>query len=107
MEIEISILSQICLILFGIFIGHFISIIFVKKKDKENQSVTKDDKTNDKSDITNQKKTFFDLFKNTPMIYIKCLSELTGCEIYAKCEYFLPFSSKDRMIKNIIETNIK
>ena len=64
MEIEISILSQICLILFGIFIGHFISIIFVKKKDKENQSVTKDDKTNDKSDITNQKKTFFDLFKN-------------------------------------------
>ena len=52
-------------------------------------------------------KTFFDLFKNTPMIKIKCLSEITGCDIYAKCEYFLPFSSKDRMIKNIIETAIK
>ena len=32
MEIEISILSQICLILFGIFIGHFISIIFKEKR---------------------------------------------------------------------------
>jgi cysteine synthase A len=43
-----------------------------------------------------------ELMKNTPLIYIKSLSELTGCEIYAKCEYYLPYTSKDRMIKNII-----
>jgi cysteine synthase A len=49
-----------------------------------------------------EKKTIIDLMKNTPMIYIKSLSELTGCEIYAKCEYYLPYTSKDRMIKNII-----
>jgi cysteine synthase A len=49
----------------------------------------------------------FPLMKNTPMIYIKSLSELTGCKIYAKCEYYMPYTSKDRMIKNIIETAIK
>jgi cysteine synthase A len=43
-----------------------------------------------------------DLMRDTPIIYIKSLSELTGCEIYAKCEYYLPYTSKDRMIKNII-----
>jgi len=40
--------------------------------------------------------------KNTPMIEIKCLSKITNCKIFAKCEYNLPFTSKDRMIKNII-----
>jgi cysteine synthase A len=39
---------------------------------------------------------------NTPLIYIKSLSKLTGFNIYAKCEYLLPFTSKDRVIKNII-----
>lgn len=50
----------------------------------------------------NKKKGILDLMKNTPLIYIKSLSELSGCEIYAKCEYMLPYTSKDRMIKNII-----
>lgn len=36
------------------------------------------------------------------MIEIKCLSQITKCKVYAKCEYKLPFTSKDRMIKNII-----
>ena len=40
--------------------------------------------------------------KDTPMIEIKCLSDLTNCRIFAKCEYKLPFTCKDRMIKNII-----
>jgi len=43
-----------------------------------------------------------DMMKETPLIYIKSLSDLTGCKIYGKCEYFLPYTSKDRMIKNII-----
>jgi hypothetical protein len=43
-----------------------------------------------------------DMMHDTPLIYIKSLSELTGCKIYGKCEYFLPYTSKDRMIKNII-----
>ena len=42
------------------------------------------------------------LMNNTPLIYIKSLSQLTGYNIYAKCEYLLPFTSKDRVIKNII-----
>ena len=46
----------------------------------------------------------FELMKNTPMLYIKSLSELTGRKIYAKCEHYLPYTSKDRMIKNIILT---
>lgn len=44
----------------------------------------------------------FDLMKNTPLLYIKSISELIGCKVYAKCEYFLPYTSKDRMIKNIL-----
>lgn len=55
-----------------------------------------------KSDNKNVKLGILDLMKNTPMIYIKSLSELTGCKIYAKCEYYLPYTSKDRMIKNIL-----
>ena len=43
-----------------------------------------------------------EMMKDTPLIYIKSLSEITGCKIYGKCEYLLPYTSKDRMIKNII-----
>jgi len=50
----------------------------------------------------NVKSSMLELMKNTPLIYIKSLSELTGCNIYGKCEYYLPYTSKDRMIKNII-----
>ena len=52
-------------------------------------------------------KDILDQMKETPLIYIKSLSELTGCEIYGKCEYMMPFTSKDRMIKNIILDAIK
>jgi hypothetical protein len=48
------------------------------------------------------KNSILDLMKNTPLLYIKSLSEITGCHIFAKCEYYLPYTSKDRMIKNII-----
>jgi cysteine synthase A len=48
------------------------------------------------------KNGIIDLMKSTPLIYIKSLSDITGCEVYAKCEYYLPYTSKDRMIKNII-----
>jgi hypothetical protein len=50
----------------------------------------------------NVKSSMLDLMKKTPLIYIKSLSELCGCKIYGKCEYYLPYTSKDRMIKNII-----
>jgi cysteine synthase A len=59
----------------------------------------KKDKINKNKNIKNG---IFDLMKNTPMVYIKSLSEFTGCNIYGKCEYYLPYTSKDRMIKNII-----
>ena len=29
-----------------------------------------------------QKKTLFDLIGNTPILYLKSLSQMTGCEIY-------------------------
>jgi hypothetical protein len=48
------------------------------------------------------KTDIIDMMRNTPLIYIKSLSDLTGCKIYGKCEHMLPFTSKDRMIKNII-----
>ena len=75
-----------------IFIGSVIGITitfitsFLRKKDKQ------------------VKKGILDIMKDTPLIYIKSLSELTNCEIYGKCEYFLPYTSKDRIIKNIILT---
>jgi cysteine synthase A len=50
----------------------------------------------------NVKGDILEMMKHTPLIYIKSLSELTGCKIYGKCEYFMPYTSKDRMIKNII-----
>ena len=39
--------------------------------------------------------------KNTPVIYIKSLSKITGYNIYAKCEYFNYYTSKDRIFKKI------
>ena len=45
--------------------------------------------------------SIFSLMKNTPVLYIKSLSQLTGYNIYAKCEYFSYYTSKDRVIKRI------
>ena len=45
---------------------------------------------------------------NTPLIKIKQASELTGCNIYGKAEYFNPGESiKDRAALFIIEDAIK
>jgi cysteine synthase A len=60
---------------------------------------------NDKKDSNKEnfsKNEVFSLMKNTPIIYIKSISLLTGYNIYAKCEYFSYYSSKDRIIKRII-----
>ena len=41
---------------------------------------------------------------NTPLIRLKAVSELTGCEIYGKAEFMNPGGSvKDRAAKAIIE----
>ena len=45
---------------------------------------------------------------NTPLIKLKQASELTGCNIYGKAEYFNPGESiKDRAALFIIEDAIK
>ena len=44
----------------------------------------------------------FSLMQNTPILHIKSLSKLTGFNIYAKCEYFNYYTSKDRIIKRIL-----
>ncbi|KAL4456225.1 hypothetical protein ABPG74_014186 [Tetrahymena malaccensis] len=55
-----------------------------------------------------EKKKLIDLIGNTPLIYIESLSKLTGCEIYAKCEFMNPGGSiKDRTCKQIILDAIK
>ena len=55
----------------------------------------------DKSDILKQ-------IGNTPLVKIKQASELTGCNIYGKAEYFNPGESvKDRAALFIIEDAIK
>ena len=54
---------------------------------------------NNNNEINND---IFSLMKNTPIIKIKSLSKLTGFNIYAKCEYFSYYSSKDRIIKRIL-----
>jgi cysteine synthase A len=44
-----------------------------------------------------QKKDFIDSIGNTPLLYLKSLSDLTGCEIYGKAEFMNPGGSvKDR-----------
>jgi cysteine synthase A len=56
--------------------------------------------------LSNQKNPknhdIFSLMENTPVIHIKSLSKLTGYNIYAKCEYFSYYTSKDRIIKRIL-----
>ena len=59
-------------------------------------------KSDSYSKTNNLRNGVLDMMKNTPLVYIKSLSELTGVNIYGKCEYLLPYTSKDRMIKNII-----
>ena len=49
------------------------------------------------------KGSVWDVVGNTPLIRIKSLSEMTGCEIYGKAEYLNPGGSiKDRAAKGII-----
>ena len=44
-----------------------------------------------------QKKDFIESIGNTPLLYLKSLSEITGCEIYGKAEFMNPGGSvKDR-----------
>ena len=44
-----------------------------------------------------QKKDFIQSIGNTPLLYLKSLSEETGCEIYGKAEFMNPGGSvKDR-----------
>ena len=76
--------QTIIIILLFIFIYIFLSKYFISNK-----------KTNNCNDI-------FSLMKNTPILYIKSLSKLTGYNIYAKCEYFSYYTSKDRIIKRIL-----
>ena len=49
----------------------------------------------------------FQAMKDTPIIYIQSLSERSGCKIYAKCESYLPYTSKDRIVKNIFSQGIR
>ena len=77
----------------GIIILLIISLyIFIKKNFLSKKS---NEKNNSSHDI-------FSLMKNTPIIYIKSLSKLTGHNIYAKCEYYSYYTSKDRVIKRIL-----
>jgi cysteine synthase len=49
-----------------------------------------------------------DLVGNTPIVRLHSLSEETGCEILAKCEYLNPCgSSKDRVARIILLTALK
>ena len=56
----------------------------------------------------NIKKDFSDCIGNTPLIKLKIASELSGCEIYGKCEFLNPGGSvKDRPAFQIIKDAIK
>lgn len=49
------------------------------------------------------KKSLCDLVGNTPLIYLKSLSKLCNCEIYAKAEFLNPTGSmKDRAALGMI-----
>ncbi len=51
---------------------------------------------------------FLDAVGNTPLIFLKQASELTGCEIYGKCEFMNPGGSvKDRAAKYLLLDAIK
>ena len=78
-----------------ILISLFISIIIILYKTLINNN-------KDSNFGKNSKKEILDLMGNTPVIYIKSLSKLTGHNIYAKCEYFSYYTSKDRIIKRIL-----
>jgi len=46
---------------------------------------------------------FFDLVGNTPLVRLRSASELTGCNVYGKCEFLNPGSSvKDRAAASIL-----
>ena len=48
--------------------------------------------------------TLIDLIGNTPLILLRKVSEMTGCEIYGKCEFLNPGGSvKDRTALGIIK----
>ena len=56
----------------------------------------------------NFKKNFSECIGNTPIIKLKVASELSGCEIYGKCEFLNPGGSvKDRPALQIIKDAIK
>ena len=49
-------------------------------------------------------KSIIDLIGNTPLIYLREASELTGCKIYGKAEFLNPGQSvKDRAAFYIIK----
>ena len=51
-----------------------------------------------------EKKDFISSIGNTPLIHLKTLSSLTGCEIYGKAEFMNPGGSvKDRAALGMIE----
>lgn len=51
-----------------------------------------------------QKRDFIQSVGNTPLIYLKSLSDLTGCEIFGKAEFMNPGGSvKDRAALGMIE----
>ena len=55
-----------------------------------------------------KKKTVIDLIGNTPLIYLKKPSELSGCNIYGKAEFLNPGQSvKDRAALYIINDALK
>ena len=56
----------------------------------------------------NFKRNFSECIGNTPIIKLKVASELSGCEIYGKCEFLNPGGSvKDRPALQIIKDAIK
>ena len=56
----------------------------------------------------NYKKNFSECIGNTPIIKLKVASELSGCEIYGKCEFLNPGGSvKDRPALQIIKDAVK
>ena len=56
----------------------------------------------------NFKKNFSECIGNTPIVKLKVASEISGCEIYGKCEFLNPGGSvKDRPALQIIKDAIK
>ena len=91
--IDYAFSNDFCQGIFFILLFTLTTILFYKDKD-----------TNKGKKSDNSKTQIFDLMKNTPVIYLNSLSNLTGHNIYAKCEYFSYYSPKDRVIKRILLT---